>query len=78
MSVFEYWLPFLYQYGVGLIIFLLGLVIILKSRSCNLARRHDRVWFGVLIFGFIWYASIHFFWYIAALNIMSGRAGGVG
>ena len=78
MSIPEYWWPYLYQYGVGLVIFLIGLFIILRYRSCVLSRQNDRFWFGVLIFGFVWYAGIHFFWYLAALKIMPDAGGGIG
>ena len=76
MSIPEYWYPFLYQYGVGLVIFLIGLTLILKYRSCDLSRSRDRYWFGVLIFGFIWYAGIHFLWHLAALYIMPEASAG--
>lgn len=65
-SYLKYWYPYIYQYGVGLVIFLIGLALILGYKSCNLKRREDRFWFGVLIFGFIWYAGFHFLWYLAA------------
>ena len=65
----EYWWPYVYQYGVGLIIFLIGLWLILGYKSCVLSRRQDRFWFGVLIFGFLWYAGIHLLWYLAAIHI---------
>lgn len=72
------WLPYLYQYGVGLIVFVLGLVLILRYKSCNLARPDDRFWFGVLIFGFVWYAGIHFLWYLAAIYILPAAEGAAG
>lgn len=76
MAVPEYWWPYLYQYGVGLVIFLIGLALILGYKSCNLSRKHDRFWFGVLIFGFVWYAGIHFLWYMAALFYNPPMPGG--
>lgn len=76
MNVPDYWWPYLYQYGVGLVIFVTGMVMILRYKSCNLERESDRFWFGVLIFGFIWYAGIHFLWYMAALYIMPAGGGG--
>lgn len=63
------WWPYLYQYGVGLCVFLGGLWIILRSRACVLSRANDRFWFVVLILGFGWYAGIHLLWYLAALYI---------
>ena len=78
MSVPEYWWPYLYQYGVGLAIFVIGLILIIKYKACVLSRSQDRFWFGVLIFGFIWYAGMHLIWYMAALYIMPEAAGGAG
>ncbi len=74
----EYWWPYLYQYGVGLVIFVTGLVLILRYKSCVLSRQQDRFWFGVLLFGFVWYAGIHLLWYLAAIFIMPDAAGGAG
>lgn len=65
----EYWWPYVYQYGVGGAIFLIGLWLILGYKSCVLSRRQDRFWFGVLMFGFLWYAGIHLLWYLAAIHI---------
>lgn len=78
MSIPQYWWPFLYQYGVGLVIFAVGLLIILRHRACNLARQQDRFWLGVLLFGFCWYAGIHLLWYLAALYVMPAAGGGAG
>jgi hypothetical protein len=78
VSIPEYWWPYLYQYGVGLVIFLTGLALILGYRSCVLSRRQDRFWFAVLIFGFIWYAGIHFLWYLAAIYVLPVSAAGGG
>lgn len=77
MDIPRYWWPYLYQYGLGLIIFVIGLIIILRRRSCVLTRRDDRFWFGVLVFGFLWYAGIHLLWYVAALTVLPnpGEAG---
>lgn len=72
----EYWWPYLYQYGVGAVVFLIGLYLILTRGACVLSRRNDRFWFGILLFGFCWYAGIHLFWYLAALYIMPAGPGG--
>ena len=64
------WLPYIYLYGVGFIIFVIGLWIILHYRACNLSRQSDRFWFGILIFGFVWYAGIHLIWYLAAIYVL--------
>ena len=64
----EYWWPYLYQYGVGGAIFIVGLIIILKTGACRLSRKQDRFWFTVLVLGFFWYAGGHFLWYEAAIH----------
>jgi hypothetical protein len=75
----EYWWPFLYQYGVGAVIFLVGLSLILGYKSCILSRRQDRFWFGVLLVGFLWYAGIHLTWHFLALYVLpTAEAGGSG
>jgi hypothetical protein len=74
----EYWWPYLYQYGVGAVVFITGVLIIIKSGSCVLSRRQDRLWFGILIAGFVWYAGIHLAWYLAALYILPHAAQGAG
>jgi hypothetical protein len=53
------WAPFLYQYLLGGLVFGIGLWVIRVSGACNFARPHDRMWFGVLVFGYLWYAGIH-------------------
>ena len=78
MNVPEYWWPFIYQYGVGLLIFCIGLFLIIRFKACDLSRRDHRFWLGVLIGGFLWYAGMHFFWYMAALYIMPASGGGAG
>ena len=62
------WLPFLYLYGVGGFIFLVGMYIIGKSRSLKIERKRHKKWFYVLIFGFIYYVGIHSFFTFAAID----------
>lgn len=69
MSDFSHsWLPYLYQYGLGAIIFVVGLIITLKSGSFELRRKGHRRWMGILILGFIWYAAVHAAMTLAALG----------
>ena len=68
------WLPFIYLYGVGGIIFLLGMVLVLKSDSLNLKRRHHRIWLFILFLGFAWYVVIHSTVSLAALGYKSAPA----
>ena len=75
----EYWWPYLYQYGIGAVIFLIGLYLIIRHRACVLSRKQDRFWFGVLLAGFAWYAGWHLLWYLAAIYVLpAAKAGGVG
>jgi hypothetical protein len=53
------WLPYLYLYGIGSIIFFGGLWMVLKSQGYDHKRPADRKWIGVLVFGFFFYASLH-------------------
>jgi uncharacterized membrane protein len=53
------WLPYLYLYGVGGILFLVGIFITLRNKAINLAFRQHRKWLFVLFGGFVWYALIH-------------------
>ena len=60
MSYFSHsWLPFIYLYGLGGLLFISGIVITLKSGSFNLKNHVHRQWFWVLVFGFIWYMTMH-------------------
>ena len=68
------WLPFIYLYGVGGIIFLLGMFLVLKSDSLNLKRRHHRIWLFILFLGFAWYVVIHSTVSLAALGYKSVSA----
>lgn len=68
------WLPYLYQYGLGAVIFVIGLVLALRSGATRLTRPEDRLWVAVLIGGFVWYAGIHLAWYLAAIYIMPADA----
>lgn len=63
------WTSYLYQYGLGLVIFCIGLRVVLKSGACKLGRGRDSFWFGVLVGGYIAFATLHASWIYAALNI---------
>lgn len=53
------WLPYLYLYGAGGLLFVFALWTVLRAGACDLRRRTHRRWLGVLLFGFLWYAGIH-------------------
>ena len=62
------WLPYLYLYVVGGGIFLVGMFIILRSRSLKLERIRHREWYHILIFGLVYYMGIHGLFTFAALG----------
>ena len=63
------WTSYLYQYGFGLVFFLIGIWLILKTRACQFDRGRDAFWFKVLIFGFIFFSGGHAIWIYLALKI---------
>ena len=60
------WAPYIYLHAVGGIAFLIGMYLIIKTRSLNLKKDHHKKWLVVLIAGFIYYASIHGFFILVA------------
>lgn len=63
------WTSYLYQYGFGLVVFLIGIILILRSGACRFGRGHDTFWFGVLIVGFLVFSIGHAVWIWAALSM---------
>ena len=59
LTFYHTWLPFIYLYGVGGIAFLIGMYLITRTQALSLDKIHHKKWLFVLIFGFIYYASIH-------------------
>ena len=62
------WVPYIYLYGVGGGIFLIGMFIILRSRSLKLERVRHKEWYKILIFGFFYYMGIHGLFTFAAIG----------
>jgi len=62
------WLPYIYLYGAGGILFAAGIWVVLRSGSLDLRRPKHKLWFGVLFFGFAWYMTIHAVATLAALG----------
>ncbi len=65
------WLPYIYLYGVGGLLFGSGLIITLKSGSLDLKRQHHRNWLLILLYGFVYFMVMHALWNLAALEILS-------
>ena len=63
------WLPYIYLYGAGGILFLIGIFIILRNNAINLKFHKHRKWMFILFGGFVWYALIH------AIFILLGLGG---
>ena len=59
LTFYQTWLPFIYLYGVGGIAFLIGMYLITRTRALSLDKIHHKKWLFILVFGFIYYASIH-------------------
>ena len=53
------WLPFMYQYGLGGLLFIAGIMITIRSGSLNPNKISHWRWFWALIFGLVWYMCIH-------------------
>ena len=72
MELFSHtWLPFIYLYGLGGILFFLGIIITVKAGSFDLNRIAHKKWMWVLLFGFVWYLTMHALMTWAALGIIS-------
>ena len=65
------WLPFIYLYGLGGLLFISGILITIRSGSRNLDGISHWRWFWTLIFGLVWYMSIHASLTLAALGFVS-------
>jgi len=63
------WLPFIYLYVGGGIFFLMGLIIIRKSKALDMRQKRHRFWWKALIFGYFYFMALHAFLIIAALYL---------
>ncbi len=62
------WLPYIYLYGMGGLLFFMGIFVTLKAGSFNLRRKSHKNWFFVLMFGFVWFLVMHGCWTLAAIG----------
>jgi len=65
------WLPFMYLYGLGGILFISGILITIRSGSLDLSSISHWRWLWTLIFGLVWYMSIHASLILAALGFVN-------
>jgi len=69
MDLFSHsWLPFMYQYGIGLLIFGGGLFAVFKAYGGKEFWNQYKIWIQILIWGFIYVSSIHLLMTVSALN----------
>ncbi|HIC83234.1 MAG TPA: hypothetical protein EYO99_02610 [Candidatus Marinimicrobia bacterium] len=69
MDLFSHsWLPLMYQYGFGILIFGGGLFTIFRAYGGNQFWKEHKRWIQVLVWGFIYIFSIHLFMTLSALN----------
>ena len=62
------WLPFIYQYGFGILIFGGGLFAVFKAYGGKEFWNQYKIWIQILIWGFFYVTSIHLLMTISALN----------
>ncbi|MCB0365868.1 MAG: hypothetical protein H6624_17180 [Bdellovibrionaceae bacterium] len=62
------WTSYFYMYGLGLVCFGIGLMVILKQGALNLHRGTERFWFHVLLGGFVFFSTLHGVWIILAIH----------
>ena len=63
------WLNYFYQYGFGLIVFVIGLWVVLGSGSLKPGRGRESRWLKILVAGFVVYASVHALWIVLAVGL---------
>ena len=44
MDFFRTWLPFIYLYGVGGIVFIVGLILILQTKALSPSYKRNKKW----------------------------------
>ena len=62
-------IPVVYQYGIGGIVFVLGLVLVTRAGTLDLKTRQGKCWFAVLVAGFLSYLCVHIFFQFIAPRI---------
>ena len=62
-------IPVVYQYGVGGIVFVLGLVLVTRAGKLDLKTRHGKRWLAILVGGFVLYLCVHMFFQFIAPRI---------
>tara|TARA_Y100000814_G_scaffold260605_1_gene211401 strand:+ start:704 stop:916 length:213 start_codon:yes stop_codon:yes gene_type:complete len=59
MDFYRTWLPFIYLYGVGGIVFIVGMFLILRTKALRLNYHRHKKWLWLLLYGFFFWMSLH-------------------
>jgi len=62
------WTSYLYQYTFGLLFFSLGLLLVIRTKACQIGRGRDSLWLKILIAGFVFFATFHGVWVYMSLT----------
>ncbi len=62
------WLPFIYLYGVGGLIFAFGMTLIYKMKTIDLQKKRDRYWNKIMYAGLFYFMIIH-----AVMIMLAGK-----
>ena len=62
------WLPYIYLYFCGGLLFFFGIIVTVKSGSLSLKRKKHQIWMVVLMFGLLWFMVMHACWTFAAIG----------
>jgi len=68
MDFARVWEPYLYLYGVGGAIFIISMLVVLRSGATRIGPAKDRRWVWVLLGGFLWFSCLHGGTTLAALG----------
>lgn len=61
------WLPYIYLYGFGGIVFLLGVYTIKRQKTVDEENPKEKFFFRLLFYGYAWFMGIHLFFTVLAL-----------
>jgi hypothetical protein len=59
MDFYRTWLPFIYLYGVGGIVFIVGMFLILRTKALRPTYYRHKKWLWLLLYGFFFWMSLH-------------------
>jgi hypothetical protein len=62
------WTSYFYQYGFGLVTFIIGTLVVMPYRSHLKWRGREFLYWKLLLAGLIFFAAGHAFWILFALN----------